>query len=479
MQTQMCLLFTILVFSTVYQFGYTLDEDGCLPHAEFSALPYGDWTHSHNTSNMPNHSSGSGTHTHSNAVRHWQGEECQLWGNHPDFDAEHEVIEDPSPPVIEGYTEPSVIVCVGGPCLEDDKPDTVVTGPVDLEGNVPPLSEPGEPELFYPTIEVDGQIYWDSTQEPYQISEEAENAETTPEGYRLEDIEGQLLLVPTDTSEQTPVDRFSEDPAAQDTFIIYTVVEVVGGQNYLKPTPFHAHPVDDSVDDLTNTGVDSQDPEDIQEGLGIQGGASETFASLDGQFYQVTSNPPIPLQVTEYMVRTWGDGQAELPQWIEVYNPNALAVNLADYEFSYVFKKETHSIELRHFLIPPDGAIILATHIPLRRYRYEGLTEAQVYNLKIEFNALIKGWSLKDTAGLVISQIGKSFGEKENPIKPERVGISRVSHNVYGSERPKDPYFFGFRKDVSTPGFHEPQIPRSPALLRQKMKTTWASFKKN
>ena len=131
--------------------------------------------------------------------------------------------------------------------------------------------------------EIDGQIYWDSTQEPYHISEEAENAETTPEGYRLEDIEGQLLLVSTDTSEQTPVDTFSEDPAAQDTFIIYTVVEVVGGQNYLKPTPFHAHPVDDSVDDLTNTNVDSQgdqqsqDPQATQDGLDIQGGASETF----------------------------------------------------------------------------------------------------------------------------------------------------------------------------------------------------------
>ena len=479
------LFFTIF---TLYQFGFSLDEDGCLPQADFNALPYGDWTHTHNISKMPNHSSVSGSHTHSNAVKHWQGEECRLWRNHPDFDAEHEVVEDLSPPVIEGYTEPSVIVCVGGPCLEDDKPDTVVTGPVDLEGNVPPLSEPGEPELFYPTIEVDGQIYWDSTQEPYQISEEAENAETTPEGYRLEDIEGQLLLVPTDTSEQTPVDRFSEDPAAQDTFIIYTVVEVVGGQNYLKPTPFHAHPVDDSVDDLTNTNVDPQgnqqsqdiqDPQGTQDGLDIQSGESQTYASLNGKLYQVTYNPATPIQVTEYMVSTWGDGQAKLPQWIEIYNPNALAVNLVGYEFSYVFKKQSHSIQLQHSLIPPEGAIILATHIPLRRYRYQGITESQVYNLKIEFNALTKGWSLKDTTGLVISQTGKSFGEKENPIKPERVGRSRVSYNVYASERPKDPYFFGFRKDVSSPGFHEPQIPRSPALLRQRMKTIWASFKKN
>ena len=472
-------LLTILAIFAVSNSAFSLDENGCPTDAEFALVPYTDWTHTHSTSKMPNHSSVSGSHTHLNALKEWHGEDCHRYRNDPDFTAEHEKVEDPSPPVIEGYTKPGLLICVGGTCLEDDKPDTVVTDPVDLEGNVPPLPEPGEPELFYPTVEIDGQIYWDSTQEPYQVSEEAENAETTPEGYRLEDIDGQLLLVPYDTSKHTPVDKF-EDTAEQDTFIIYSVVEVVGGQNYLKPTPFHAHRVDDS----TNTGIDPQENQQSQAPLGtqdepdIQGGQSGTFASLAGVFYRVTSNPPIPIQVTEYMIRTWGDGQNKLPQWIEIYNPNDLAVNLAGYEFSYVFKKQTHSIQLRHFLIPPEGAIILATHIPLRRYRYEGITESQVYNLKIE-KALKKGWSLKDLNGTIISQTGKTFGETENPIMPPRVGLSRVSQNVYGSENPKDPSFFGFRKDVSSPGFYEPQIPLSPALLRQRMKTTWASFKKN
>ena len=336
----------------------------------------------------------------------------------------------------------------------------------------------GEPELFYPIVEIDGVFYWDPTREPYQISEEAKNAES-PDGYRLEDIGGQLFLVPYADKQEHKTDDESEETQQQETFIIYTLVEQIGGQNYLQPTPFHAH----SVQDPVAAGVDSQDnqqsqdlqdPQGAQDGLDIQSGESETFASLEGKFYQVTSNPAVPLQVTEYMVR---QGYHRLPQWVEIYNPNALAVNLVGYEFSYAFKKQTHSMKLGHFLIPPGTAIILATHIPLQNWKYEGITESQVYNLKIE-NALKQGWSLKDPLGGVISQTGKTFGEKEDPIMPERVGIYRVSYNVYRSERTRDSYFFGVRTDVSTPGFYEPQIPRSPSLLRQRMKTPWAVLKK-
>ena len=478
------LIFCLLIVSIVIVSDSHAEDGKCgdLTYEEFmelfDSLPYEDYTHDHDATNMPNHPATSGTHTHVGVVKELQIGDCSA--QQSGMVGVHDIVEpDPPPPVIEDYTEPIVATCIAGSCLDDP---IQVIGPVDIHGNVPPEPEPGEPELFYPTIEIDGKNYWDSTRPPYQVSEEAENAETTPEGYRLEDIDGQLLLVPYgDTSKHTPVDKF-EDTAQQETFIIYTVVEVVGGQNYLKPTPFHAHPVDDSVDDLTNTGADpqgnqqSQDPQETQGGLDTQGGESETFASLEGKFYQVTSNPPIAIQVTEYMVRTWGDGQDKLPQWIEIYNPNALAVNIVGYEFSYAFKKQTYSMQLRHFLIPPERAIILATHIPDRRYRYEGITDSQVYNLKIE-SALKKGWTLTDAYGQIISETGKKFGQAEDPIMPARVGLSRVSYNVYGSENPKTPYFFGFRKDVSSPGFHEPQIPRSPAMLRQKLTTTWASQK--
>ena len=455
--------------------GYTQEEID----AVLEAAPWEDVTHSHGPY---------GEHYHAQWFRQVELPAGCLHSEHGDFD--HPEIEtEPEKkeiPVVEGYTNPFVLVCVAGSCLDKEKPNQVI-GPVDLEGNVPPEPEPGDPEIFYPIIEVDGKNYWDSTQEPYQVSEAAKNAKS-PEGYRLEDIDGKLFLVPYgDKQEDIPVEA-SEETHQQKTFIIYRHVNVVGGQDYLEPTPFHAHLVDDSTEERIPTGVDpggnqqsedNQGQEESQEGLDIQeDGAGKTFASLLGKFYQITSTPAIPLQVTEYMMDTWGNGQAKLPQWIEIYNPNALAVNLVGYEFAYVFKKQIHSIKLGHFLIPPEGVIILATHIPHQRHRYEGITASQVYNLKNE-NALKQGWSLKDPFGRVISQTGKRFGEKGDPIKPERIGISRVSYNVYESERTRNPSFFGFRQDVSTPGFYEPQIPRSPVLLRQRMKTTWASMKKS
>ena len=495
MKNTIYLSLILLILSSVF-IPQNLQAEKCgdLTHEEFQAqydaMPLEDLTHDHDNLGM---------HTHTAIVKELRIGNCvasETW--HIGL---HDIVEpDPPPPVIEGYTPLDVAVCIAGLCLERDPIE--VTGPVDLHGNVPPEPAPGEPELFYPTTEIDGKHYWDSTQEPYQVSEEARNAEA-PGGYKLEDIDGQLFLVPHDTSDLTPVDTFFEDPAAQDTLIIYTLTRLSDGNSYLEPTPFHVHAENDAVETRTDsqdpqspldtqgsqessvdTGTGTQESQGTEDGQDIQDGqdsltkVGDTYASLDGKFYQVTLDPPIPLQVTEYMVRTWGDGQDKLPQWIEIYNPNSLAVNIVGYEFSYVFKKQTHSIELRHFLIPPEGAIILATHIPLQRYKYEGITESQVYNLGIE-NGLKQGWSLKDPLGGIISEEGKSFGEEENPIMPARVGLSRVSYNVYGSECSKDPYFFGFRKDVSSPGFHEPQIPRSPALLRQKMKTTWASFKKN
>ncbi len=445
--------------------------------AALEAAPWESITHSHDNY---------GEHTHDDWVR--QVEFPAGCGHIQTHHGEHPAVE-PAPekkeiPVIEGYTNPSVLVCIAGPCLDKEKPNQVI-GPTDIHGNVPPEPEPGDPEIFYPIVEIDGVNYWDSTQEPYQVSEAAENTDTTPEGYRLEDIDGQLFLVPFgDTQERVPAEA-SEDTSEQETFIIYRHVEVEGGQDYLEPTPFHAHPVDgvvdDSVADPDPTDAASQEGQDsqgMQQGLDIQDGASETFVSLDGKFYQVTSNPAIPLRVTEYMVRTWGSGQETLPQWIEIYNPNTLAVNLFGYEFTYVLKKDFQSIRLRHFLIPPQGVIILVTHIPLQRHRYEGISESQVYNLNIE-NRLKQGWSFKDPLGSIISQTGKRFGEKENPIQPERVGISRVSYNVYASEPTRAAYFFGFRRDVSTPGYYEPKIPRSPALLRQRLKTTWAALKRD
>ena len=467
--------------------GHNTDEEG---YAALAAAPWESITHSHGPYGEHYHP------TYYRSVELPAGCKWQEWGDndHPEIEPEPEEVEIP---IIEDYTPPAVLTCVAG-CPEDE-PRVRLIHTVDIHGNVPPERDPEAPTLFYPTIEIDGKNYWDPTREPYQISEEAKEAaksETPPEGYKLEDIDGQLFLVPYgDPQDDTPV----EVSAHQETFTIYRVVREIGvnGQvrrKYLEPTPlldYFKPTSDDPVptdEDPGPSNVDapenppSEDPQEqpgTQEGLEIQEEEGETFASLDGQFYQVTSTPATPLLVTEYMVATWGDGQGKLPQWIEIYNPNALAVNVAGYELAYVFKKQTHTVELGHFLIPPKGAMILATHIPRRRYRYEGIVDSQVYNLKIERNALTQGWLLKDALGTIISETGKSFGQLEAPIKPARVGLSRVSYNVYVSEPSKTPYFFGFRKDVSSPGFYEPKVPRSPALLRQRMTTTWASFKQS
>ncbi len=408
---------------------YTTDEI----FAALEATPWETKTHSHGNY---------GEHTHEKWHReielpagclHSQSQ----WDPHPAVEPEPE-----GPPVIEGYTRADTLVCIGGPCLEDDEPDQVIS-PTDIDGNVPPAPEPGDPLIYYPTIEIDGVIYWDTTREPHIISEDAENTDSVPQGYRA---------VAADTDILPEVDSSAG---------------VVGDTQARVPVV---------VSDAASQ--EGQDSQGMQQRLDIQDGASETFAALDGKFYQVTSNPVTPVQVTEYMVRRWGDGQKALPQWIEIYNPNPLAVSLVGYEFSYVFKKQIRSIQLQNFLIPPGGAVILATHIPLQRHRWEGISESQVYNLDIG-NVLKQGWSLKDPLGTLISQTGKTFGEKENPILPERVGRSRVSFNVYASEPAREAYFFGFRRDVSTPGYYEPQIPRSPALLRQRLKTTWAALKRN
>ena len=445
--------------------------------AALQAAPWQSETHSHDNY---------GEHTHENAFREvelpagcWHAEYAAH--DHPEPDPEPEPA---SPPVVEGYTPPVVSTCIAGPCLNKENPNQVL-GPLDLEGNKPPEPEPGE-EIYYPTVTVDGVSYWDSSRPPYKVPNTTQ-AEEIPAGYKLEEINGESILVPFDPD--------AVDVDTETTLTIYYRVEVVGGRDYLQPVPVDVYPANGAGDGVTNTGVgpqgnqqsqgsqgnqqsqDAEDPENSQGGASEAGGSDEIYASASGKYYQITLNPPRPLQVTEYMVDSWGNGQKKLPQWIEVYNPNTLAVSLRGYELSYVFKKQTHVVQLRHFIVPPKGAIILATHIPHQRYRYEGITASEVYNLEIE-NGLKQGWLLTDHNGEILSQTGKIFGATADPIKPERVGMSRVSYNIYESERTRDTYFFGFRKDISSPGFHEPRMPRSPALLRRKLTTTWASFKK-
>ena len=47
-----------------------------------------------------------------------------------------------------------------------------------------------------------------------------------------------------------------------------------------------------------------------------------------------------PLRVTEYMVRNMVPGMGTFPQWIELYNPNSVDINIAGWHLTTVsFKK--------------------------------------------------------------------------------------------------------------------------------------------
>ena len=58
---------------------------------------------------------------------------------------------------------------------------------------------------------------------------------------------------------------------------------------------------------------------------------------------EVVSAPLQPLRVTEYMVRDWSRYNSNLPQWIELHNPNTEDVNLKGYTFQYATRQFANS----------------------------------------------------------------------------------------------------------------------------------------
>ncbi|MDE0011051.1 MAG: hypothetical protein OXU36_07885 [Candidatus Poribacteria bacterium] len=445
-------LFLIFSVATISNLGIS-QAYACPPDLSSYDLTYSDITHNH----------GSGEHTHTNARYEGKSGTCTRWGTTPEYNDLHEGDGhggDPPEPEPEPEPEP--------PEPEPERPRTpqpisVINDAIEWLASDPANDDPEKLSEFI-------QSHPDYVPPPPgSVPEVVDAVKTTPEGYTLEEINGQSLLVPVEPSKHISVDK-SAPAKQQETFIIYTVVEVVGGQNYLQPTPFS----------------EATDPLNPGNGEGENGvaGQSETFASINGQYYTFTTNPALPVQVTEYMVSTWGNGQGKLPQWIEVYNPNAAAISISGYEFSYMLRGEIRRMRLGHFLLPPRQALILATYIPRQRYRYGGISESQVYNLKLydpsekgSHVALKKGWSLRDSNGMIISQVGKAFGGTANPIAPAREGLRRKSYTVYVSERTKVEYFFGFRLDIGTPGFHEPSAPKAPSKARPKLQTSWARIK--
>ncbi len=201
----------------------------------------------------------------------------------------------------------------------------------------------------------------------------------------------------------------------------------------------------------------------------------------------------LPIRVTEYMVRDWSRGVwgGNLPQWIELQNPNAAAVNLKGYTFQYATRRFANSDYTIHtltlasaeddtdgFVIAGGGVAILVTHhVPSRKF--SGIKASQVYDLDIE-NVLKRGWVLTDAEGREVHRIGKDvFNALRNPVAPPHQEAARVSYHTYPSEAPTEAYYYGYNRDIGSPGFYEPLVPKAPSAIRAKRVGTWAALKRS
>ena len=195
------------------------------------------------------------------------------------------------------------------------------------------------------------------------------------------------------------------------------------------------------------------------------------------------------------MVRDWSkggvwQGNSNLPQWIELYNPNTEAINLKDYTFQYATRRfandpyTIHTLTLASaaddtdgFVVAGEGVAVLVTH-DVRSRRFSGNLEAtQVYTLDIE-NVLKRGWVLTDADGEEVHRLGRdAFNALRDPAAPVHQNGRRVAYQVYKSESPSEPYYYGNSKDIGSPGFYEQAAPSAPSAVKRKRVGTWARLK--
>ena len=88
----------------------------------------------------------------------------------------------------------------------------------------------------------------------------------------------------------------------------------------------------------------------------------------DPETVTLTESVVFKLRITEYMLRDWSrSGLGRLPQWVEIYNPNAKPMSLDGYQFTYAYRRFanypwTYKTEyLPNLMIPAQGAVIIAS----------------------------------------------------------------------------------------------------------------------
>ena len=207
---------------------------------------------------------------------------------------------------------------------------------------------------------------------------------------------------------------------------------------------------------------------------------------------EVVSAPLQPLRVTEYMVRDWSRYNSNLPQWIELSNPNTEDVNLKGYTFQYATRPFANSPYTIHtltlasaeddtdgFVVAGEGVAVLVTHDVLSR-RFSGIeVSSQVYDLDIE-NVLKRGWVLTDADGREVQRLGRdAFRALRDPVAPRHQDNVRVSYQGVPSESPIEAYYYGHREDIGSPGFYKQPVPKAPSAIRRKRVGTWASLKEH
>ena len=242
------------------------------------------------------------------------------------------------------------------------------------------------------------------------------------------------------------------------------------------------------IDDGTTTPID--------EGATVDPVNPAPLASLPRQIV-ITAEP---LMITEYMLRDWSlSGGGGLPQWIELYNPNADPMRLDGYQFTHAYKRFANApwayvtLSITGLTIPAsDAALIANRSARIGPWGMSGVSKENVWVIPYdEDRARLKnGWHLTDPNGRLVHRIGTAFREYPadapsdwdpslgGPQLPRHTSEGyRVSYQSSPSGDPDEGHFYGNENDVGSPGFYE-AAPAAPSLQRPKLTTTWGHLKR-
>ena len=189
---------------------------------------------------------------------------------------------------------------------------------------------------------------------------------------------------------------------------------------------------------------------------------------------------PTRVLATEWMLRDLG---WRVPQWIEFWNANPVAIDLTGWTFEYATRKFAnhpyiiHKVVLTEFSLPADEGMIFASYTATETT----IPPEKVYSLNIDY-VLKRGWRLTTADGTVVHAIGEAFTGKKNQRPPEGTlrgtwrDQIRVSYQHYKSGDPETPFLYGHKNDIGSPTYYDP-VRAVPSLSKPKRITLWGKLK--